>query len=104
MQISQNDKLLSVQLGANGESDDLADKVLTPSLQGCQREVDTWQRILQLRSLVLSPSQDTETWIDFADLCRQSDRLNLAEKTLTALVGNAYNAQDREVSFEVHFR
>lgn len=56
-------------------------------LEGCQRDVEVWQRILQLRSLVLSPSEDIDTWITFVDLCRTSDRLNLAEKTLTALVG-----------------
>jgi len=39
-----------------------------------------------------------DTWIAFADLCRDSDRLTLAEKTLTSLVGNSYNALDPEVS------
>ena len=47
--------------------------------------------------MVLSPNEDMDTWIAFADLCRDSDRLNLAEKTLTSLVGNHVNAQDPEV-------
>ena len=51
---------------------------------------------MQVRSLVLSPNEDMETWIAFADLCRDSDRLKLAEKTLTSLVGNSYNALDPE--------
>lgn len=55
-----------------------------------------WQRILQVRSLVLTPSEDIDTWISFADLCRTSDRLNLAEKTLTSLVGQQYHANDPE--------
>lgn len=67
-------------------------------LDGCQKDVEVWQRILQVRSLVLTPNEDTETWIDFADLCVQSDRLNLAEKTLTSLVGSSYNAMDPEAS------
>jgi hypothetical protein len=58
-------------------------------LSGCQRDVEVWQRILQLRSMVLTPKDDTKTWLHFADLCRTSDRLTLAEKTLTALVGNS---------------
>ena len=66
-------------------------------LEGCQRDVEVWQRILQVRSLVLSPNEDMDTWIHFADLCRDSDRLNLAEKTLTSLVGNSYIAMDAEV-------
>jgi len=72
---------------------------LTPKhrLEECERDVEVWQRVLQVRSLVLSPHEDVETWIDFADLCRTSDRLNLAEKTLTSLVGTSYNALDPEV-------
>lgn len=65
-------------------------------LNGCQRDVEVWQRILQLRSLVLTPSQDMDTWIQFADLCRVSDRLNLAEKTLTSLVGSSCSNLDAE--------
>jgi len=71
--------------------------LLIDRLEGCQRDVEVWQRILQVRSLVLSPNEDMDTWIAFADLCRDSDRLNLAEKTLTSLVGNHVNAQDPEV-------
>ncbi|RXK37153.1 atypical/PIKK/FRAP protein kinase [Tremella mesenterica] len=65
-------------------------------LEGCQRDVEVWQRILQVRSLVLTPNEDMETWINFADLCRTSDRLNLAEKTLTSLVGASVSAADPE--------
>ncbi|WVQ81658.1 hypothetical protein IAT38_003783 [Cryptococcus sp. DSM 104549] len=63
-------------------------------LEGCQRDVEVWQRILQVRSLVLKPNEDMDTWIQFADLCRTSDRLNLAEKTLTSLVGFPYPNMD----------
>lgn len=66
-------------------------------LEGCQRDVEVWQRILQVRSLVLTPSEDMDTWIHFADLCRVSDRLNLAEKTLTSLVGSSCSNLDAEV-------
>jgi phosphatidylinositol kinase/protein kinase (PI-3 family) len=67
-------------------------------LDGCQREVDTWQRILQIRSMVLTPKDDMKTWLQFADLCRTSDRLALADKTLTALVGS--DTLDPDVSNE----
>ncbi|OXG23734.1 FKBP12-rapamycin complex-associated protein [Cryptococcus neoformans Ze90-1] len=63
-------------------------------LAGCQRDVEVWQRILQVRSLVLKPNEDMDTWIEFADLCRTSDRLNLAEKTLTSLVGFQYPSME----------
>jgi phosphatidylinositol kinase/protein kinase (PI-3 family) len=75
----------------------LASVLIRSRLEGCQRDVEVWQRILQLRSLVLTPSEDMDTWISFADLCRTSDRLNLAEKTLRSLVGSSYIASDPEV-------
>lgn len=56
-------------------------------LKGCQPDVEVWQRILSVRSIVLTPTDDTETWIKFANLCRKSGRMVLAEKTLNSLLG-----------------
>lgn len=56
-------------------------------LKGCEQDVEIWQRVLSVRSLVLTPSQDKDMWIKFANLCRKSDRLGLAEKTLNSLLG-----------------
>ncbi|EGN96671.1 hypothetical protein SERLA73DRAFT_170096 [Serpula lacrymans var. lacrymans S7.3] len=55
-------------------------------LQGCQPDVETWQRILQVRALVLNPEDDPVMWIKFANLCRKSDRMVLAEKTINSLL------------------
>ncbi|CAO1620752.1 unnamed protein product [Jaminaea pallidilutea] len=55
-------------------------------LKGCQPDVEVWQRILSVRSIVLTPADDTETWIKFANLCRKSDRMSLADKTLNSLL------------------
>jgi FKBP12-rapamycin complex-associated protein len=71
-------------------------KLADSRLDGCQRDVEVWQRILQLRSMVLTPKDDMKTWLNFADLCRTSDRLTLADKTISALVG--HNAMDPDVS------
>jgi FKBP12-rapamycin complex-associated protein len=48
--------------------------------------VDVWQQILKVRTLVISPKENMEMWIKFANLCRKSDRLELAEKTLRQLL------------------
>lgn len=45
-----------------------------------------WQRILQVRALVLNPEDDPVMWIKFANLCRKSDRMALAEKTINSLL------------------
>ncbi|KDQ52943.1 hypothetical protein JAAARDRAFT_61533 [Jaapia argillacea MUCL 33604] len=55
-------------------------------LQGCQPDVEVWQRILQVRTFVLAPEDDPVMWIKFANLCRKSDRMALAEKTIKSLL------------------
>ncbi|CAG8540856.1 14593_t:CDS:10, partial [Acaulospora colombiana] len=55
-------------------------------LKGCQRSVEVWQQILKVRALVISPKENMEMWIKFANLCRKSDRLDLAKKTLKQLL------------------
>lgn len=61
-------------------------KTWNKRLMGCQKNVDVWQRILHVRSLVLEPKENEEVWIKFANLCRKSGRMNLAKKTLDALM------------------
>jgi FKBP12-rapamycin complex-associated protein len=56
-------------------------------LKGCQRNVEVWQRMLRLRALVIAPSENMHMWIKFANLCRKSARMGLAEKSLKQLIG-----------------
>ncbi|KAL8826647.1 MAG: hypothetical protein Q9170_007322 [Blastenia crenularia] len=57
----------------------------TTRLKGCQRNVEVWQRMLKVRALVVGPRENVEMWIKFANLCRKSGRIGLAEKTLDSL-------------------
>lgn len=57
-------------------------------LIGCQRNVEVWQRMLKLRALVIKPKENMQMWIKFANLCRKSGRMGLAEKSLKSLIGN----------------
>lgn len=57
-------------------------------LQGCQRVVEDWQKILQVRSLVLTPQEDMQSWLKYSSLCRKSGRLALSHKTLVMLLGS----------------
>ncbi|KAI4086955.1 MAG: hypothetical protein LQ339_008975 [Xanthoria mediterranea] len=57
----------------------------TTRLKGCQRNVEVWQRMLKVRALVVSPNENVEMHIKFANLCRKSGRVGLAEKTLESL-------------------
>ena len=55
-------------------------------LQGCQKVVEDWHKILQVRSLVLSPQEDMQSWLKHSSLCRKSGHLALSHKTLVMLL------------------
>ncbi len=57
----------------------------TKRLKGCQRNVEVWQRMLKVRALVISPQQNLDMWIKFSNLCRKSNRIGLADKSLHSL-------------------
>eukprot|EP01125_Pyxidicula_operculata_P010120 TRINITY_DN3337_c0_g1_i2.p1 TRINITY_DN3337_c0_g1~~TRINITY_DN3337_c0_g1_i2.p1 ORF type:complete len:2473 (-),score=614.63 TRINITY_DN3337_c0_g1_i2:487-6948(-) len=58
-------------------------------LEGCQVDVDVWQRILRVRSIIVPPLEDTRTWIKFTSICRNSGQLGLSRKTLDMLHSSA---------------
>jgi phosphatidylinositol kinase/protein kinase (PI-3 family) len=54
-------------------------------LDGCQRSIDVWQRILSVRSLVLKPHEGLDTWLEFVRICRKAGNMALSFKTLVTL-------------------
>ena len=44
-------------------------------LLGCQQNVEVWQRMLKVRALILTPQENPDIWIKFANLCRKSNRM-----------------------------
>jgi hypothetical protein len=56
-------------------------------LQGGQRIVEDWQKIIQVHTLVISPQDDMYTWLKYASLCRKNGNLMLCHKTLVMLLG-----------------
>ncbi|PGH33947.1 FKBP12-rapamycin complex-associated protein [[Emmonsia] crescens] len=56
-------------------------------LLGCQQNVEVWQRMLKVRALVVSPRENLDMWIKFANLCRKSNRMGLADRSLSSLEG-----------------
>ncbi|KAL3843837.1 hypothetical protein ACJIZ3_001240 [Penstemon smallii] len=55
-------------------------------IKGTKRNVEVWQAFLAVRSLVLPPTDDADTWIKFSSLCRTSGRISQARSTLTKLL------------------
>lgn len=74
------------QLPPNSEKKLHYQNLWTKRLLGCQKNVDLWQRVLRVRSLVIKPKQDLQIWIKFANLCRKSGRMRLANKALNMLL------------------
>lgn len=71
-------------------------------LQGCYYDVEDWQRILLVRSLIISPVDDAKSWIKYANLCRKSGRMKRAEETL-ALLQKELNPYQHLITY-AHFK
>ena len=56
-------------------------------LQGCQRNVNDWSRILEVHKLVLSPKEDERAWLKFSSIARREGRLDLSKRILLDLIG-----------------
>ena len=54
-------------------------------LNGCERNIDIWQKILSVRSLLLNKNENMDSWLKFAKLALKSNQTNLCEKTLNSL-------------------
>ncbi|CAM4856778.1 unnamed protein product [Rotaria socialis] len=70
-------------------------------MQGNQPIIDDYHRLLLTHSLCLPMAQDLLSWIKLANLCRQSNRLTMADfifKELTHTVLNDQTTLNRDVS------
>ncbi|KAI9797251.1 MAG: phosphatidylinositol kinase- protein kinase tor1 [Piccolia ochrophora] len=75
------------QNNMNPEKQETMRRTWMKRLKGCSSNVEDWQRLLKVRALVISPNENMEMWIKFANLCRKSQRNGLAEKALNSLLG-----------------
>ncbi|VDN02443.1 unnamed protein product [Thelazia callipaeda] len=66
-------------------------------LQGCRPNIEQWQRLLLVKSLVLSRSDMRPMWIKFASLCRQYGKLSMSRRILADLLGLKRSDQLHEI-------
>ena len=71
-------------------------------LQGCQRNVEDWQKILQVHSLVMTPNEDMRTWLKFASLCQKNGRSNTSHRILCMLMDEDPAKQPLEGPLPMH--
>eukprot|EP00899_Mesostigma_viride_P025256 jgi/Mesvir1/5915/Mv00684-RA.1 len=55
-------------------------------IRGAQRNVEVWQALLAVRSLVMPALEDCDTWLKFSSLCRRSGRVRQSRDTLVKLL------------------
>ncbi|KAJ5176104.1 Serine/threonine-protein kinase tor2 [Penicillium canariense] len=67
------------------EKQDAMRRTWNQRLLGCQQNVEVWQRMLKVRALVTAPRENLDMAIKFANLCRKSNRMGLAERSLASL-------------------
>ncbi|KAL9244759.1 hypothetical protein vseg_018491 [Gypsophila vaccaria] len=71
----------------------------TQRIHGVKRNIEVWQALLAVRALVLPPTEDSETWLKFASLCRKSGRINQAKSTLVKLLQYDPEKSPRNVQY-----
>lgn len=71
---------------ATGGRQALIRKMWIDRIQGTKQNVEVWQALLAVRALVLPPTEDIDTWLKFASLCRKSGRISQGRSTLVKLL------------------
>lgn len=79
-------------------------------LQGCQKIVEDWQKVLRVHSLVLTPYEDRKSWLKFASICQKMNRVKLSQRVLSMLItednylsADAYNSLPNDDAIQAVF-
>ncbi|KAL7686574.1 putative serine/threonine-protein kinase ATM [Plasmopara halstedii] len=56
--------------------------IWTRRMLGVERNIQVWQSLMLVRSLVFDPREDVDIWLKYARLCLKSGHLNLAASAL----------------------
>ncbi|CAI5736118.1 unnamed protein product [Peronospora destructor] len=56
--------------------------IWTRRMLGVERNIEVWQSLMLVRSLVFDPREDVDIWLKYARLCLKSGHLNLASSAL----------------------
>lgn len=86
-QLTEMEEIILYKSSDSDKKKALIRKMWTERLKGCQHNVDVWQPIFAVRSLVVDPVDDVPTWLKFSSLCQKSGRQALSLKVLTNLLG-----------------
>ena len=54
-------------------------------LNGCERNIDVWQKILAIRSLLLNKNENMDSWLKFSRLALKTGQMQMCRRTLDSL-------------------
>eukprot|EP01125_Pyxidicula_operculata_P012255 TRINITY_DN4020_c0_g1_i2.p1 TRINITY_DN4020_c0_g1~~TRINITY_DN4020_c0_g1_i2.p1 ORF type:complete len:2409 (-),score=332.13 TRINITY_DN4020_c0_g1_i2:1267-8115(-) len=86
-QLSELEEIISYKSTTDIEKKTMFTKLWKRRLSAVERNVEVWQNILAVRSLVLPPHEDPVSWVHFAKLVRKNRRFHRASLILTSLMG-----------------
>jgi FKBP12-rapamycin complex-associated protein len=96
-QLAELEEVIAYKQTNDPEKWEVIRRMWTRRLDFCSADVDVWERILSIRSLVVSPHEDVQTWTRFAALARENKRFYLA---LNILKGFGVSEDSAEQAFQ----
>ena len=67
------------------KSDSLID-IWWTRLQGCERSLQHWHRLLLVKSIVLPKEKYIKPWLKFSSMCQKAGQLNLSQQILNSIL------------------
>ncbi|KAH3745267.1 protein kinase [Pelomyxa schiedti] len=101
-QLSELEEVMEyTQLDSDVERQRMIVKTWTARLRACKYDVDTWQHILSVHTLVIPHKDNMENWIRLVGMCCKDNRIQLAHSILNNLVG--YELQPEQEKLPTHY-
>ncbi|CBZ55468.1 Phosphatidylinositol 3-kinase tor2, related [Neospora caninum Liverpool] len=87
-------------IGEEGTSSEQLRHLWRTRLATCESDAEIWQKLLRVRSLIVSPHEDATTWLRFSSLCRQQQRARLSVEIIQCLRDHPHSRHDPRVALE----
>ena len=78
------------------------EKIWSKRLQGCEKSLEHWNRLLLVRSIVLPKEKNLKPWLKYSNMCRKAGLLNQSDEILKSLL-NKFKYTEEEINFKSNF-
>ena len=85
-QLGELEEVIQYQCSGDAERRSMIIDMWAKRLRGCQEDVDVWSSLLAVRSMVIQPHEDVDTFLHYSSLCRKSNRLSASLRVFTQLL------------------